>query len=191
MTKKRRDGEPRAGRARGFQLGPGVWTRLRYRVFDAEGEAVEEAGREIGFVFGYGTLLPALEAALEGLTPGTKRTIELEPEDAYGERKRELEMEIARDDFPPDVAPGDHYELEREDGGDVVVRVLDVSDEGVVIDFNHLLAGQRVRFEIEVLEARAATPEELELAEAALLVPAEGDAEALIPATDLIRRRPN
>jgi FKBP-type peptidyl-prolyl cis-trans isomerase SlyD len=189
---KRRNGEKNgAARPRGFQLGPGVWTRLRYRVFDAEGELVEGSGGELGFVFGYGTLLPALESALEGLAAGAKRTVELSARDAYGERKTELEMEIAREDFPPDVAAGDRFELEREDGTEVVVRVLGVSDDGVVVDFNHPLAGQRIRFEIEVLEARAGTPEELEIAESALLQPADGESETLIPVTDLIRRLPS
>lgn len=189
---KRQNGEKNgAARPRGFQLGPGVWTRLRYRVFDAEGELVEGSGGELGFVFGYGTLLPALESALEGLAAGAKRTVELSARDAYGERSPELEVEIAREDFPPDVAAGDRFELEREDGTEVVVRVLGVSDDGVVVDFNHPLAGQRIRFEIEVLEARAGTPEELEIAESALSSPADTESETLIPVTDLIRRLPS
>lgn len=189
---KRQNGEKNgAARPRGFQLGPGVWTRLRYRVFDAEGELVEGSGGELGFVFGYGTLLPALESALEGLAAGAKRTVELSARDAYGERSPELEVEIAREDFPPDVAAGDRFELEREDGTEVVVRVLGVSDDGVVVDFNHPLAGQRIRFEIEVLEARAGTPEELEIAESALSSPADTESETLISVADLIRRLPS
>ncbi len=189
---KRQTGEKNgAARPRGFQLGPGVWTRLRYRVFDAEGELVEGSGGELGFVFGYGTLLPALESALEGLAAGAKRAVELAARDAYGERSPALEMEIAREDFPPDVAAGDRFELEREDGTEVVVRVLGVSDDGVVVDFNHPLAGQRIRFEIEVLEARAGTPEELEIAESALSSPADTESETLIPVADLIRRLPS
>jgi FKBP-type peptidyl-prolyl cis-trans isomerase SlyD len=191
MTKASRTGKRGDPKSRGFQLGPGVWARLRYRVFDAEGEEVEGAGGEIGFVFGYGTLLPRLEAELEGLTPGATRSVELPPEDAYGERRPELELEVAREEFPSDVTAGDRFELERDDGSEVVVRVLDVSDLGVIVDFNHPLAGQRVRFEIEALEARAASAEEIELAEAALSAPPETEAEGLIPAGDLIRRLPS
>ena len=191
MSKRQSSETNGDAKARGCQLGPGVWARLAYRVFDAEGELVEGAGGEIGFVFGYGTLLPALESALEGLAAGTARRIELSPRDAYGERKPALEMEIAREDFPPDVTAGDRFELEREDGTEVVVQVLAVSDDCVVVDFNHPLAGQRIRFEIEVLEARAGTPEELEIAESALLAPGDAESETLIPATDLIRRLPS
>lgn len=189
--KKQKDAGDRAKPAeRGYKLGPGVWTRLAYRVFDAEGEAVEGTGGELGLVFGYGVLLPALEAKLEGLTAGAKRSIELTPREAYGERDPSLQLEVSREDFPPDVAPGDRYELERDDGSELVVRVLAVEDDLVVLDTNHPLAGQRVRFDIEVLEARAATREELEIAEAALTGD-DGDVEPmepLIPAVDLLRR---
>lgn len=176
---------------RGFALGPGVWTRLSYRVHDAEGELLEGAGGELGFVFGYGVLLPALEARLEGLTVGSRKSIELAARDAYGQRDAARQIEVSRDEFPPDVAPGDRFELEAEDGAELVTRVLAVSDDLVVLDMNHPLAGQRVRFEIEVLDARAATPEELQIAESALLADeTEGSPgpSGLIPATDLLRR---
>jgi len=190
VSKPRRAGKP-AGESRGFRLGPGIWTRLGYRAYDAEGERVEGAGEELGLVFGYGVLLPALEAKLEGLVVGEQRNIELSPRDAYGERNAALELEVGRDEFPPGVEPGDRYELEREDGSELVARVLAVTDELVVLDMNHPLAGQRVRFEIEVLEARPATPEELAIAESALMG-AESEAgegpDRLIPAADLLRR---
>jgi FKBP-type peptidyl-prolyl cis-trans isomerase SlyD len=117
--------------------------------------------------------------------------VELDARDAYGERNPELELEVAREEFPPDVSPGDRYELEREDGSEVVARILAVADDVVVVDLNHPLAGQRVRFEVEVLEARAATPEELQIAESQLLGEEEGalDAsEGLIPVAGLLRR---
>lgn len=189
MSKPRAKSERLHAPPRGFQLGPGVWTRLRYQVKDAEGELVEGAGGEVGLVFGYGALLPALEAALAGLGVGARRSVELSARDAYGERNAELEVEFSREEFPPDIEPGDRLELEREDGSEVVARVLAVSDEAVVMDLNHPLAGQRVRYEIEVLEARAATAEELELAESSALA-LEDAPEGLVPAGDLVRRLP-
>ncbi|HTQ03183.1 MAG TPA: hypothetical protein VMI54_04975 [Polyangiaceae bacterium] len=187
MTKPRSKTESAPGKPRGFQLGPGVWTRLRYQVKDAEGELVDGAGGDVGLVFGYGALLPALEAALDGLGAGARRSVELSARDAYGERKAELEVEFSREEFPPDVAPGDRLELEREDGSEVVARVLAVSDEAVVVDLNHPLAGQRVRYEIEVLEARAATQAELDLAESSALALEAPEPEGVIPAGDLVR----
>lgn len=191
MSGPKKPGGRAGGQPRGFVLGPGIWTRLRYAVHDAEGELVEGAGGELGFVFGYGVLLPALEAALEGLGAGAKKTVELAARDAYGERDAAQQIEVAREDFPPDVAEGDRFELEREDGSELVTRVLAVSEDLVVLDMNHPLAGQKIRFDIEVLEARAATPEELQIAESALLADENEGSEGpsgLIPAADLLRR---
>lgn len=188
---QRQNQRGRKPKGEGFQLGPGMWARLSYRVFDAEGEHLEGADGEVGFVFGYGTLLPPVEAALEGLGAGATRSVELAARDAFGERRPELELEVSRDDFPPDVAPGDRYELERDDGSEVVARILAVSDEAVAVDLNHPLAGQRVRFDVEVLEVRAATAAELELAEGALEIGAEEPeqpGESLIPLAGLLRR---
>jgi FKBP-type peptidyl-prolyl cis-trans isomerase SlyD len=191
VSKERRPGERTDRKPRGFALGPGVWTRLSYRVHDAEGEVVEGAGGELGFVFGYGVLLPALEARLEGLTAGSRMSIELAARDAYGERDAARQIEVSREEFPADVAAGDRFELEGDDGSELVTSVLAVSEDLVVLDLNHPLAGQKIRFDIEVLDARAATPEELEIAESALLADeTEGAAgpSGLIPAADLLRR---
>jgi FKBP-type peptidyl-prolyl cis-trans isomerase SlyD len=176
----------------GQQLGPGVWTRLRYRVFDAEGEALEAEAVETGCVFGYGVLLPALERALEGKTAGARCSVALNPKDAFGKRDPARCLEVERTEFPPDVAPGDRFDAEQDDGTPLVLQVLEVSENAVVLDLNHPLAGQRVRFEVQVLEARPATREELDLAEAALLDPPEeasgGPPEPLIHPARLLRR---
>jgi FKBP-type peptidyl-prolyl cis-trans isomerase SlyD len=160
--------------SRGYQLGPGVWTRLSYRVFDAEGEALDPEPVVTGCVFGYGALLPGLEAALEGKRVGGRCSVELGPDEAFGERDATHCLEVERSEFPPDVAPGDRFDAEREDGTPQVLSVLEVTEESVILDLNHPLAGQRVRFEVEVLEARPATEPELALAEAALADEPEG-----------------
>lgn len=197
MSSRRRKPEgPRV--ERGFQLGPGVWTRLRYSLFDAEGDLVEGTPTEVGAVFGYGMLLPAVEAKLEGLGAGERKSFELSPADAYGPRDPRAEIEFDRAEFPPDIAEGERYEVERDDGTPLVLRVLAVNAEGVLVDLNHPLAGQKVRFEVEVLEARVATEDELALAEAALNEEPDGEPDpgsgpedgpgGLVPAASLLRR---
>jgi FKBP-type peptidyl-prolyl cis-trans isomerase SlyD len=175
----------------GYQLGPGVWTRIRYTVFDGEGEVVEGMPAEVCLVFGFGVLLPALEQALAGARAGSRLSVELAPADAYGERDPRAQLEIESSEFPPDVAAGDRFEVERDDGTPSVLQVLEVTPEAVVVDLNHPLAGQRVRYELEVIEARAATEEELILAEDALeeaAEPAPQPPGGLIPAAGLLRR---
>jgi FKBP-type peptidyl-prolyl cis-trans isomerase SlyD len=195
-SRESKQGQPRS--ERGFQLGPGVWTRLRYTAYDAEGEIVPGTPAEVGVVFGFGMLLPAVEQRIEGLVAGETKSFELDPDDAYGARDPKAEVEFDRAEFPEDIAEGDRYEVEREDGTPLVLQVLAVGEEGVLVDLNHPLAGQRVRFEVEVLEARAATGDELTLAEAALMgdEDEEGDPgsgpedrpEGLVPVASLLRR---
>ncbi len=194
--RERKPGQSRP--ERGFQLGPGVWTRLRYAAFDAEGERIEGTPADVGAVFGFGMLLPAIEQKIEGLVAGDKKSFDLEPDDAYGPRDPRAEVEFDRAEFPEDIAEGDRYEVEREDGTPLVLQVLAVGAEAVLVDLNHPLAGQRVRFEVEVLEARAATGDELALAEATLSGDEDGETDpgsgpedgpgGLVPVASLLRR---
>jgi FKBP-type peptidyl-prolyl cis-trans isomerase 2 len=62
------------------------------------------------------------------------------------------------------VAPGDRYEAETPEGDTIVLRVLEVTDDAVVIDTNHPLADQTVRFELQVVAVRPASAAELRAA---------------------------
>jgi FKBP-type peptidyl-prolyl cis-trans isomerase SlyD len=150
-----------------FQVGPETWVEVSYSVLDADGQLVEE-GAENGFVFGRGQLLAGLERALEGGAAGDRRSVELDETRAFGRRDEAAVLEVDRSEFPPDAAPGDRFEVENEHGALLVFRVLDVGPEAVVVDLNHPLAGQRVRFELLIRSVRPATDSEIEAAEKAL-----------------------
>ncbi len=176
----------------GFQVGPEMWVQLRVVVLDAEGAAVQDEPTETSFVFGYGALLPALEQGIEGLARGAKKSVTVKPEDAFGLRDPKAVLEVLRDEFPDDVAEGDVFDAEEDDdgpeapGGPILLRVLEVTPETVILDRNHPLAGQKVRFDVEVLEVRPADEAEISAAEAAILAEAP-PATALIPAASLLR----
>ena len=168
-----------------------MWVRLRVMIHDGEGEPVQAEPTESEFVFGLSSLLPALESGIEGLTVGARKSLTLKPREAFGERDPKAVLEVLRDEFPADVAPGDVFDAEEDDsadapGGMVLLRVLEVTPETVVLDRNHPLAGQRVRFDVEVLEVRPAEDDEILAAERALRDP-EGPQETLIPAASLLR----
>jgi len=163
-----------------------MWARLGYQVFDEEDAVVETGDSELCCLIGYGVLFPALEEKLEGLAEGSRRTVLLAPEQAFGARNPEAQVEVDRADFPDDVAAGDCYEAEDEEGHPVLLQVLDVTAEGVVVDSNHPLAGQTLRFEVEAREVRPATDEELEAAEQRLLAQEE-EPEPLITPESLLR----
>ena len=170
----------------GYQLSPGMWARLGYQVFDEEDAVVETGETELCCLIGYGVLFPALEEKLEGLAQGSQRTVLLSPEQCFGLRNPEAQVEVDRADFPEDVAAGDCYEAEDEDGRPVLLQVLDVSEEGVLVDSNHPLAGQTLRFEVEAREVRPATEAELEEAELRILAE-DPDPQPLITPESLLR----
>jgi FKBP-type peptidyl-prolyl cis-trans isomerase 2 len=168
-----------------------MWVRLRVVIRDAEGEAVQEEPTETTFVFGFGGTLPALEASLEGLPQGAKKSIDVKAEHAFGERDPGAVLEVLRDEFPDDVAEGDVFDADEDEGDGpsgtpVLLRVLEVTPETVILDRNHPLAGQQVRFDVEVVEVRPADEAEISAAESALLDAGEPK-EALIPAASLLR----
>lgn len=144
-----------------FQVGPQTFVTIRYQVFDAEGE-VASTPEILGFVFGMGGLLPEVERALDGRVSGNQFRVKLSEKQAYGARNPKRILEVDREDFPDDVAPGDRFEVENEQGGLLVLHVLDVQPDFVVVDTNHPLSGQAVEFAIEVLEVRPASEDEID-----------------------------
>jgi FKBP-type peptidyl-prolyl cis-trans isomerase SlyD len=180
MTKQKKP------RSTGFQVGPGMWVRVRYAARDADGELVEDFEPELGYVHGYGALLESLEAALDGHRSGERLVATLPPEEAFGKRNEKAVIEVAREEFPEDVQAGDRFDVESDDGKVLVLRILDVHPDAVIADTNHPLAGQAVTFHLELLEVRPATAEELARAEAALEDPGPANGP-LIPAARLLR----
>ncbi|MGD8622594.1 MAG: peptidylprolyl isomerase [Anaerolineales bacterium] len=117
----------------------------------------------IQFLIGQGLLIPGLERALYGMKVGDRRHIHLGPEMAYGEVDEEAFATVRKKDMPPEVPLKEGVELEMsDDEGDVIVgQIVQVKGDKVLLDFNHPLAGKTLDFEIEVLDRRPATEEEI------------------------------
>ncbi len=191
------------GKAGVTPVGPGALVGLRYRLYDAEGELLEDSPPDepLTYVHGYGQLLPALEAAIAGMVAGEKRAIWLDEHDAFGPHDPEAVFEVGRDEFPePDkVRVGAEFAAEGEGGG-FSLRVIDVLPDGFVVDANHPLAGQRLQVRASIEHVRPASAEEIEEAERALeALQAEGEGPAdrpespgpaggLLSAESLLRR---
>jgi FKBP-type peptidyl-prolyl cis-trans isomerase SlyD len=140
-----------------------TWVTVRYRLFDAQGEALEEGERDWTYLHGgYGSVFPKVEAALAGQAVGFATSLHLEPEDTFGDYDAELLKVAPRDRFPPNLEAGMTFESvpgEAPDGE--LYTVTDFTDEAVVLDGNHPLAGMALRFELEVEDVRPATEEEI------------------------------
>lgn len=138
--------------------------RLRYRLFDAQGEPIESGERELTYLHGgYGAVFPAIEAALEGLGVGDETSVTLEPEDSFGDYDADLLRLAPRDLFPDELEVGMSFEgLPGDEPDGLIHTVTDFTDDTVVLDANHPLAGLALRFELRVLDVRDATDDEIE-----------------------------
>ncbi len=153
-------------------VAPDTYVVLSYELFDEQGEAVDRATKSdpLSYVHGYAQIVPGLEKGVEGMKAGERRTIRVEPEHAFGEHDDEGVFEVEKAEFPNEakVAPGDEFVAESPDGSQIAMRVVEVLPEGFLVDTNHPLAGQTVRFEVEVTSVRAATEEEIASAQSDL-----------------------
>jgi FKBP-type peptidyl-prolyl cis-trans isomerase SlyD len=136
---------------------------MRYAVYDAEDECVAESDpeRPPSFLIGHGELPMALEQALLGLVAGSRKTVRLEPDAAFGQWDPDSVIVVARDELPADLEVGDRFEAERPDGTSIWLRVLELGRDEAVLDHNHPLAGQKVRFEVMIARVRSASGAEL------------------------------
>jgi len=131
-----------------------------------EGELVDstEDGETLVFIQGFGSIIPGLESSLYGMSKGQNRPVRVPAADAYGEFDLEQIVPIPMSEFPDDfdLEPGLELEMKDKDGDIVFARIVSVGKTRVKMDFNHPLAGKDLDFEINILNIRPATAEELE-----------------------------
>ncbi|MBA4193811.1 MAG: FKBP-type peptidyl-prolyl cis-trans isomerase [Hydrogenophaga sp.] len=143
------------------QVQDGSFLTLHYRMSDLQGRAYIDtfSGAPATLSLGSGQLSPAIEQRLLGLEEGTQTVIELAAGEAFGERQPEMLQWVARKllnelgDPHERYAPGDVVQFPTPDGqGTYAGAVREVRDDGAVLfDFNHPLAGQPVRFEVQLI----------------------------------------
>lgn len=138
---------------------------LQYKLSDTQGNLIEESSEPMVYLHGgYNNTLPKLEDALDGKAPGAEVLVQVEPTDAFGEYDADLVKIEPRNLFPEDVEVGMQFEG-APDGGEqadtLIFTVTDIADGKVVLDGNHPLAGIALRFELNVVEVRKASAEEI------------------------------
>ena len=99
--------------------------------------------------------------ALDGQEVGFKGLVELSVDEAFGPRDEALLQSIPKSQFPPGVKVGGQIEGRDEQGHSRAFTVLKIKGDQVMLDGNHPLAGQALRFSVQVLEVRAASEEEV------------------------------
>ncbi|WP_121665395.1 FKBP-type peptidyl-prolyl cis-trans isomerase [Mesonia aquimarina] len=110
----------------------------------------------IEFTVGGGQIIPGLENGLIDMEVNQKKTIEISKDEAYGDAKDELFMEVPKSQLPQEIEPevGMGLVSKNPDGTERQLRVAEVKDEAIVVDANHPLAGQDLTFEVELIEIK-------------------------------------
>ena len=102
------------------------------------------------FTLGEGQLIAGFENGLVGLTTGDKKTVELEPEQAYGPIRDELINDVPMERLPEGVKQGQMLQAKTEQG-EMNVVVTEIKETTATVDANHPLAGKKLIFDLEVV----------------------------------------
>ena len=122
-------------------------------VFDSSYE-----GEPLEFTLGQGQIIPGFEQAVQGMTPGDSKTVQVEQDQAYGNYDESKLINVQRANLPENIQPeeGMVLQVNSQDNETFYVTVNEVKDEEVVLDGNHPLAGKDLTFEIELVDLQAA-----------------------------------
>jgi FKBP-type peptidyl-prolyl cis-trans isomerase SlyD len=147
-------------------IADGVVVQFHYTLTNDEGTIIDSSdGRDpLPYLHGAGNIVPGLERQMEGKRPGDHFRAVVEPGEGYGERSERPLERVPLDAFPPGVIPqeGMQFLVEGPGGQPMPIWVSRVTPEAAFIDFNHPLAGVRLNFDVQVVELRPATDQEVE-----------------------------
>ncbi|MDH5632539.1 MAG: peptidylprolyl isomerase [Gammaproteobacteria bacterium] len=139
---------------------------MHYTLFNETGEQLESSKNSdpLAYLHGHGNIIPGLEKALEGKSAGDSLRVDVEPEEGYGARDEALIQEVPRSmfqGFDQQIEVGMRFQADSSHGP-TLVTVTAVSEEMITVDGNNELAGEKLTFDIEILEVREASAEELD-----------------------------
>ncbi len=149
-----------------MKIGKNTVVTVNYKLSDAQDNLIEDGRQPMVYLHGgYENTLPKIEEELEGKEVGYTNTIQIEPEDAFGDYDAALVKVEERSRLPEPLEVGMQFEgmPDGTDGDEeaMIFTVTEIADDKVVLDGNHPLAGIALRFALSVVEVRAATDEEI------------------------------
>jgi peptidylprolyl isomerase len=111
-------------------------------------------GDPLIFTIGNKTVIPGLEEAIMGMAPNTTKTVRIPAEKAYGPYRQDLVLTMNRSLLPADIEPviGNTYSIHRNaDGAVAYVRLLNFTNDTLLFDQNHLLAGENLTYTLQFI----------------------------------------
>jgi len=138
--------------------------KMHYAVSDSDDTLIDSSydDEPLEMIQGTGHMIKGLESALEGHSAGDKFEVEVAADDAYGQRHDGFVQTMPKELFASidDLALGAQLRATTDEGEQTVI-VTKITDEEITVDGNHPLAGLDLKFEVEILDVRAATAEEI------------------------------
>jgi FKBP-type peptidyl-prolyl cis-trans isomerase 2 len=138
------------------QVKDGDVVRVHYTGKLTNGKQFDSSkGREpLEFTVGAGQMIKGFDDAMPGMTVSEKKTINILPEDAYGQKDEQAIIEFPKKNIPKDMKleVGMQLQLRNENGQPFPVTVAEIKDDVIVLDTNHSLAGKELIFDIELIE---------------------------------------
>ncbi len=138
---------------------------MNFTLTDDDGNVLDSTdhGGPFSYLSGNNNILPKLEEEVNNMIIGTRKNIRLDAVDAYGQYNEQIVQVVGKDNFPEDfvLEVGMEYLASNPDGVQMPFTIINVEGEEVTIDFNHPLAGKNLNFDVELLDVRDATAEEI------------------------------
>ncbi|WP_018872794.1 peptidylprolyl isomerase [Thioalkalivibrio sp. ALJ16] len=148
-----------------MQVAQNAVVAIHYTLTNDAGEKIDSSeGREpLAYLHGNGQIVPGLEKELEGKAAGDKVQAKVSPAEGYGEKIDAMVQQIPMEAFQgvESVEPGMQFQAQTENGP-LTVTVTKVEGDTATVDGNHPLAGETLNFDVEIVEVREASAEELE-----------------------------
>ena len=148
-----------------MQISDSKVVTLNYTLKDDDGNLIDES-KDGQFVYLHGAqnIIPGLEIALTDKTKGDKVSIRIEPKDGYGEYSESMIQNVdkAMFDVEQELEVGQQFHAQTPDGHMITVTIKAVEDDEITVDGNHPLAGVHLNFDVEIMDVRDASPEEVE-----------------------------
>lgn len=137
---------------------------MNYTLTDEQGNILDASqGEPLEYLQGHQNIIPGLEKALTGLGIGEKKKVEVPPQDGYGDYNPALKFTVTKEQFggqTPDM--GSMVQLSSTQGQSFVAEVISVEQDNITLDANHPLAGKTLFFDVEIMDVRSASDEELQ-----------------------------
>ena len=143
------------------EIKSGDTVAIHYTGTLADGTTFDSSvGRDpLEFVVGSGQIIPGLDKALPGMSVGDKKVVEIPCAEAYGEVNEANRQAIPRGEIPADIPLeiGLTLQMQSQDGKHTMpVTVVEMTDDTVTLDANHMLAGKDLTFDFEIISIKAA-----------------------------------